>query len=832
MKKSLSIVCILLIHNFGISQIELWGLSRMGGEYQAGSIYKANSDGSSLNIEHDFYDIKNGGGPSSNLLQLDNGNVIGTTAVGGENNYGVLFEYNPITHKYTKKIEFDGDFIGYGMHCGLSFAADGKIYGVTISGSNDMGIIFQYDPVNAVLVKKLEFEVLVNLTNPISPMIQAIDGLFYGITETGGINDHGILFKYDPQANIYTKLVDFEQTTSGKYPAGSLVEFSDGKLYGATDEGGVNGKGNLFCFNPSTNLISSVWDFDYGSDGWHPNGSMLLASDGLLYGTTESGGTGSDGGLFSFGAGVLFQYNPLTNSYSKKFDFDIEANGDRPNGTLIEAVNGMVYGTTARGMQGKEGLLFQYDIENNVLSPLAFFEELYSSFLSGNIVVSQDQKIIGVRTEGGLANRGSIFEYDIQNGILDIPYYFDVVINGTNPLGALIQYSEGKLYGVTIQGGANNAGVIFQFDPQTNTYKDVYHFEGGINGELPLDGLVQANDGMLYGTTVKGGVYGQGTLFQYDPVNNVFCKKLDFKDTLYGSYPHATLINGQDGNLYGITGSGGINNGGVLFQYKPGLDVFTKKYTLDALTQGAISMSKLLQASNGKLYGINSQGGTHQNGTLFEFDLVNSTFTKILDFDAISNGGPSESGLTEAENGLIYGITGYGGSDHKGTLFQLDPSNNSFTTIHTFTDTVNGYFPSGTLLSASDGNLYGITRGGGVNDAGTLFQIDISTNSISKKLDFTTSVGSPVSSLIEIDLTIGAIEDLLYPNPSNGEFLIDLKSKCEVTVSNFSGKIALHTAFQAGGKQAINLQNGDCGIYFVKISYPDGKTVIKKIVIL
>ncbi|HEX7415441.1 MAG TPA: choice-of-anchor tandem repeat GloVer-containing protein, partial [Bacteroidia bacterium] len=101
----------------------------------------------------------------------------------------------------------------------------------------------------------------------------------------------------------YTKLVDFALTTNGAEPLGSLIQASDGMLYGMTGYGGANTYGVIFQYNPATNTLIDKYDFN-NANGGNPQGSLMQATDGMLYGTTSNGGANFDG--------VIFQYNPVT----------------------------------------------------------------------------------------------------------------------------------------------------------------------------------------------------------------------------------------------------------------------------------------------------------------------------------------------------------------------------------------------------------------------------------------------------------------------------------------------------------------------------------------
>ncbi|HWY35198.1 MAG TPA: T9SS type A sorting domain-containing protein, partial [Nitrosopumilaceae archaeon] len=214
-------------------------------------------------------------------------------------------------------------------------------------------------------------------------------------------------------------------------------------------------------------------------------------------------------------------------------------------------------------------------------------------------------------------------------------------------------------YGVTNIGGSSGSGTIFEFDPVTNIYVKKYDFIGTNNGVEPL-GLIRTANGLFYGLTVGGGANSYGTIFEYDPINNIYQKKLDLDNVNTGSNPHQNLISALDGKLYGLTSMGGSNNKGVLFEFDPITNIFTKHIDFDGLTNGSTPQGQLVQASSGRIYGTTYKGGLNDMGTVFEFDPINKVFRKTLDFAGV-NGKYPYGGLIEVKkralpvgNNLLY----------------------------------------------------------------------------------------------------------------------------------------------------------------------------------
>ncbi|MGZ4049072.1 MAG: choice-of-anchor tandem repeat GloVer-containing protein, partial [Bacteroidia bacterium] len=165
---------------------------------------------------------------------------------------------------------------------------------------------------------------------------------------------------------------------------------------------------------------------------------------------------------------------------------------------------------------------------------------------------------------------------------------FDYV-NGGNPYGSLVQAADGKLYGVTSAGGkgyiiredTTGAGVIFSIDPSKFIYKKLREFDYYNDGGYAYGSLIKATDGKLYGMTNSGGMNNAGVIFSFDPTQSTFNKLNDF-DGINGASPYGNLMQAGDGKLYGMTFEGGINNFGVIFSFDPTSSFFNKLIDFDA----------------------------------------------------------------------------------------------------------------------------------------------------------------------------------------------------------------------------------------------------------
>jgi uncharacterized repeat protein (TIGR03803 family) len=336
--------------------------------------------------------------------------LYGLTGGGGISiGYGTLFSFDPSVNKDSVLIAFnstDGATAQYGNNIVLGY--DNNLYSSTpFGGTTNSGILFKYEPVPAKDSTLYQVFITNNGQLPMG-MIQATDSCFYGTIEYATPGNEGGLFKYDPKKGIYKLLVDFN-ITDGSNPLNHPIQASDGSLYGLIPAGGNKNKGVLFRYNLKTSVDTVLVNFAGATNGSTPRGHLMQASNGLLYGMTSSGGSKNEG--------VIFSYDPVKLKDSVLWNFDTTGGmPGNPYGSLIQATNGLLYGLTPAG---------------------------------------------------GINKTGSIFSYNISLGTVTM-YTSLNATTGKSPYGDLVQAPDGLLYGLTLNGGKNNDGTLFSFDPVTN----------------------------------------------------------------------------------------------------------------------------------------------------------------------------------------------------------------------------------------------------------------------------------------------------------------------------------------------------------------------------
>ncbi|MFY9844520.1 MAG: choice-of-anchor tandem repeat GloVer-containing protein [Terriglobales bacterium] len=299
--------------------------------------------------------------------------------------------------------------------------------------------------------------------------------------------------------------------------------------------------------------------------------------------------------------------------------------------------------------------------------------------------------------------------------------------DGNNPYSALIQGTDGNLYGTTVDGGAYHGGTIFKITPNGELTR-LYSFcsqDSCADGEYPVMALVEGPDGNFYGTTQSGGTSGGwGTVFKITPMGTL--------TTLYsfggpdGAGPYSPLLIARNGNFYGTTNGGGNSNAGTVY-------AITSTGTLTTLynfcsqagcTDGQYPVGALIQASDGEIYGTTHAGGSYAAcnvdgcGTVFKITL-SGKLTTLHAFDA-TDGDYPYGGVVEGAGKIFYGTTGAGGANDEGTVFAMT-AKGALTTLHSFEGT-DGATPYGILLG-TDGNFYGTTETLGNHFGGTVFEM-------------------------------------------------------------------------------------------------------------
>lgn len=359
-------------------------------------------------------------------------------------------------------------------------------------------------------------------------------GDLYGTTANGGAHGSGVVFRLNSAAGRWTETVLYGfrgGLLDGANPHASLTWDGQHTLYGTTISGGLNkscagGCGVVFSLSPGLGgqwVETVIYRFTGGSDGAIPYAGVTLDPAGNLYGTTSAGGTSGLGVVYklSYSAGTGWTQNVL-------HSFSGGADGATPYSAPISDLAGNLYGVTYYGGPANQGTVYRISSTGSGLAT-----QILCTFKGGS--------------------------------------------DGANPFAAPVMDAGGNLYGTTVQGGSANLGTAFELMPASGWSKTLLHSFLGLpaqDGANP-NGLVFDSSGNLWGTTVAGGVYNPGTIFELAPqAGGLWHETVAYSFTggNDGAYPSAGLVKDSSGRFFGTTlwgGPAGHTVGGVAFETMP-----------------------------------------------------------------------------------------------------------------------------------------------------------------------------------------------------------------------------------------------------------------------
>ena len=380
--------------------------------------------------------------------------------------------------------------------------------------------------------------------------------------------------------------------------------------------------------------------------------------------------------------------------FDNLFQFDYYTDGDPGVQPLVQGPNGNLYGITQAGGPsyancGSCGTFFE-------ITPAGKFTLLYSfCAIPGcpdgsrpwSLILATDGNFYGTTLNGPPGTSGTFFRVTPEGELRTLYIFCETCVGGDGPYG-IVQASNGNFYGVTLQGGTYDEGVVFEITPAgvlTALYNFCSDYPTCADGANPISPLIQGGNGNFYGITNEGSVGGYGTIFEITPAGKLttlhsFCSQANCAD---GSTPEgAPLVQASNGSLYGTVAYGGTNGDGVAFEITPSGE-FTILHTFCSLADcadGHYPDSGLMQATNGALYGTTffAPSDTHSCfngqgcGTLFQITTAGK-LTALHDFCLTPldgcPGGEYPFGLMQATNGTFYGMTVDGGSGNAGVIY-------------------------------------------------------------------------------------------------------------------------------------------------------------------
>ncbi len=344
----------------------------------------------------------------------------------------------------------------------------------------------------------------------------------------------------------------------------------------------------------------------------------------------------------------------------------------------------------------------------------------------GAVIEDSAGNVYGAVPFGGIDGVGILFKIPSGGGF-NVCYNFgSQSADGNTPVAGPIIDAAGNLVGTTYAGGSIGLGTVYRVAPCT-VEQVVHTFTGNPDGSTAYGGLVADASGNLYGTTVSGGL-GYGTIFEINASTGAETVLYSFKGPAGdGSNPYAGLVLDAAGNLYGTTVNGGTNNDGTVFEFNATSGVETVLYSFTGVSDGQHPYSALVMDSSGNLYGTTSASGPRSGGTVFEINpAAPGQIDTLYAFAGGSDGAYPQAGLVMDASGNLYGTTANGGSAGDGTVFEIQHSGSSATETVLYTFTGNdGANPFAPLYLDSSYHLFGTTQLGGASGKGTVFEITL-----------------------------------------------------------------------------------------------------------
>jgi uncharacterized repeat protein (TIGR03803 family) len=780
-------------------QSSIMGVTVFGGEDQYGTIFSTDSAGSNFQVNKSFPFIR-GALPKSGLTDFNN-KLYGAV-------YDGLYEYDYTSDEYTYLVTFIDSIHGRDTYSRPELSSSGMFYGTTsLGGPYGCGCLYKYDPGLNQVQTIFAFRDSTGC-NQKGNLLFASNSKLYGMTSNGGSNGVGVLFEYDETTNNYKVLYHFKYNTTGANPLGGLVEGSNNDLWGVTSDGGLGGDGTLFKYYINSDTLIRVHTFS--SAGTTPVGDLVW-SNNKLFGLTQNGGTY---------AGTLYEFDTTTSAIVTHHNF-ISSTGYSPAGGLHVAPNGKLYGTARLGgISNTNGVLFEFDAGTNTYSVVHYFDGSSSQPTTTPMVASNGKMYFTIQNFG-------LIEYDFNTTPVKL-FDFGKPRFG-QPNSPLMQTVLGKVYGVSRHGGDYNDGVLYEFDPSNNRLYNRHSFEG----DPPYGRLVEAPNGELYGIGGPGVVSNDDYLYSYNPAIDSIEIRVTFNITAASAEdPNGDLILMPNGKLLGTTRIGpSINGVGTIFEYDPSIHQYNPKLGLTFRPTGC-----LLSASNGNFYGLNE---TSPNGAIFEYNYNLNSITGSANF-GLSNGKWPVGSMVEVPGGKIYGLTTNGGnSNSEGVLFEYDNTNHTIIKKVEL-DSITGTHPQDGLTLGANGKVYGVTKDGGMNSYGTLFEYDPVNDqfTVLKNLSPTTGITAifrPLAYHQNLNTNLSTIMPenpvTVFPNPvANTIQIKSLNKIVKVVLTDIQGKI-IFTVGANDNELLIAMDKLKQGNYLMNI-YSTEAYVRKKVVVV
>jgi uncharacterized repeat protein (TIGR03803 family) len=549
-----------------------------------------------------------------------------------------------------------------------------RIFVVTRTGGVlNGGTILSFDPQGENVTVDLNFGMHFGGSRHIN--VKGTDGFLYGIGSGG--NGMGGIFKIRTDGTGYEQIFDFEIGESD----GSLAISPEGIIYGATYTKGENGGGVIFSLNQDGTKYQVLYNF-HGIISMAPQqpSTIIVGSDGWLYGTRDLG---------SGYLGNVYAINKDGSGFKEVLNFT-SVDMETPYG-LFQGTGGKLYGLS-KGSGSASPTLFRVNTDGSNFEAIRQFP--YPDDPAYGIYQGTNGKIYGTLTN----NNGVIFSCSPDGSNYQVVHTFDGT-DGAKLSGAVVQASDGFLYGRATLGGVNGLGTVFRLQPDGSAFEVLTHSSIGETSSIPY----VDESGDFYGFTAGGGQYGKGTLYKISSgVEQILYNFGSTDSTAF--FPYEGLTN-VDGTLVALCVPRSLDKPWVptVVSLKPDQSHMT--YSLPDITRSS-GISRPVKGPDGFLYATTGHsGGNSLSGLLFKTKADGSSYKALHHFESASGAYPFGEILFGLD-GRLYGTSFHGGNYTYGVIYAVKTDGTGYTVLHHF-NYPTGEYPVAGLIQGSDGTIYG-----------------------------------------------------------------------------------------------------------------------------
>jgi uncharacterized repeat protein (TIGR03803 family) len=440
--------------------------------------------------------------------------------------------------------------------------------------------------------------------------------------------------------------------TNGQYPAAGVLFDSLGNMYGTTAQGGPSfnpignqgvlnyGLGTIWRYSPSgglTSLFAFSGETSPSNNGYRPETPLVMDAKGNLYGTTYYGGNDFSPNINShFGWGTLFEFS-AAGQFIELHQFS-GPEGANPVGAILDS-QGNLWGTAWQGgadwnpTLGGFGLgtIFEYS-SGTLTNPVLFSSSNGGGNIDGGLAADGQGNYYGTTYEGGANGFGSLFQYSSSTGQLTTLFSFDRNPHGSLPAATVTLDGKGNIYGTTYQGGSHSSasnyccGTVWKYSLSSGSMTTLVSFDGDTvpaDGMFPGGGVTLDSTDNVYGTTIQGGTYGDGTVFEYS-ASGALSTLVTFSGP-NGWSPEGNLVFDRNNNLWGITNQGGSSGYGTVYK----LTSNTGGGTCSGLTLSSLTLNPTTIANGGTSTGTVTLSAAAPSGGSVVGLVSNSSFIMV-----------------------------------------------------------------------------------------------------------------------------------------------------------------------------------------------------------